>query len=98
MTLTNSLNLYLACEDLNFSWDERNVLEFDRLWSEGKGLFEIAEIFNRDPDEVAILVIDRARQGIIKPRKGGLWGEEYFAIRKEISQRSRVASDFTRNT
>lgn len=67
--------MYLACEDLDFVWDEDEVLEFDRLWHAGASIYEIARHFRRDPDEVVILAIDRARQGFIGPRSGGVWGE-----------------------
>ncbi|MGG3846713.1 hypothetical protein [Aeribacillus composti] len=65
--------IYIACENLNFVWDPKEVQEFDRLWKElkkdGKTSFEIvqelAEHFERDPDEVAILAICRGRRGRI---------------------------------
>jgi len=65
--------IYIACENLDFVWDAKDVFEFDRLWKErkkgGKTSFEIvqelAEYFDRDPDEVAILAICRGRRGRI---------------------------------
>jgi len=65
--------IYIACENLNYYWDPKEVQEFDRLWKErkkdGKTSFEIvqelAEHFDRDPDEVAILAICRGRKGRI---------------------------------
>lgn len=67
-------NIYVACENFDFVWDERDVVEFDRMWNEGLSLYDIAKVFKRDPDEVAILVMDRAKQGFIKRRKGGVQG------------------------
>jgi hypothetical protein len=85
--LASRQNIYLACEDMNFTWDEVEVLEFEKIWNAGMGLFEIAGKLQRDPDEVAILIIDRSRQRRIKPRLGGIWGDEYFEIRKCIEGR-----------
>lgn len=66
--------IYVACEDLNFVWCEGDVLEFDRMWHSGVSVQFIANTFKRDPDEVLLLLIDRAKLGYIKPRKGELWG------------------------
>ena len=85
--LASRQNIYLACEDMNFTWDEVEVLKFEGLWKAGLGLFEIADRLRRDPDEVALLIIDRSRQRRIKPRSGGIWGDEYFELRKCIESR-----------
>ena len=70
-------NIYLACEDMDFVWDERDVAKFQDMWREGLGLKEIAEAFKRDPDEVGMLVMDQARKGLIKPRKKVVNGRRY---------------------
>lgn len=57
-----------------FDWDKRSLPIFRRLWNEGKSIQYIAEAFDRRTVEVALLVIDQAEQGKIKPRRGGLWG------------------------
>jgi len=67
-------NIYVACEDLDFVWDERDVIQVDRMWEEGFSIDDIAKAFDRDTDEIALLVIDRARKGYIQPRKGGIRG------------------------
>jgi hypothetical protein len=68
--------LYMALDDddINFFWDEKEVMAFDELWKNGTNILDIAEFFNRDPDEVMILGIDRARKGFIGKRKGGIVG------------------------
>lgn len=66
--------LYIAGESLDFIWDERDVCLIDRMWEQGLSIYDIARSFGRDPDEVAILIIDRSRLGKIKPRKGGVYG------------------------
>jgi hypothetical protein len=67
-------NIYLACENLDFVWDERDVVAFDHMWNEGFSIWDIAKAFDRDPDEVVILAIDRVKRGNIQKRKGGVWG------------------------
>lgn len=66
--------VYIACETLDFIWDEKDVKVIERMWSSGVSIYDISRSFNRDPDEVVILIIDRARRGSIKPRKGGVLG------------------------
>jgi len=65
---------YVACEDLDFIWDERDIKVIERMWSSGLSIYDISRSFNRDPDEVVVLIIDRSRRGSIKPRKGGVLG------------------------
>lgn len=64
---------YYPCDDLEFAWCEGDVKEFDRMWHEGVSLWEIAENLKRDPDEVAILTIDRKRKGKIESRPSGVY-------------------------
>jgi len=79
-------NIYVACEDMDFVWDERDVCEIDRMWNEGLCLWDIARSFDRDPDEVAILVIDRTKQGFMKARPGGAYGRRRISDGKENSR------------
>lgn len=60
--------IYIACEEMNFIWSEEEVNEFINLWNSGIDILSIAEHFNRDPDEVGLLVIDQARNGSIASR------------------------------
>lgn len=64
--------LYIACEEMDFYWTVSELMHFRYMWNQGKSITDIASYFNRDPDEVGILIIDQARQNLIKPRKGGL--------------------------
>jgi hypothetical protein len=68
--------IYMALDDdnLNFFWDEKEVLMFDELWNNRTNIMDIADILQRCPDEVMILAIDRARKGYIGKRKGGIVG------------------------
>jgi hypothetical protein len=64
---------YIACEDLFLDWDPRSIPIFDQMWNEGYCITYIADAFDRDVDEVAILVIDRKSKGFIKDRPGGAY-------------------------
>lgn len=72
--LKNRRNIYLACDELDFTWGTEEIYRFEELWKQGTDIKHIAKEFKRDPDELAILAIDRARQGRIERRQGGLLG------------------------
>lgn len=65
---------YIALENLNFLWDEDEVLKFREMWEEGLSLPAIAKKLRRKQNEVAVLILDQAEEKKIKPRPGGLWG------------------------
>ncbi|WP_409162493.1 helix-turn-helix domain containing protein [Paenibacillus sp. KR2-11] len=65
---------YIALEELNYFWDEEDLPIIDRMWNEGRSLWDIADRFHRDPDEVVLLIMDRRRQGLINNRPGGSLG------------------------
>lgn len=65
---------YIALEELNFSWTKEELFDFECMWDEGATLDELAEYFERTPEEILILALDRGMKGKIKPRKGGLIG------------------------
>jgi hypothetical protein len=67
-------NIYIALEDLDFIWDESEIPDIERMWNAGFSVWDIANACERDADEVAILIMDRVRQGYIEPRKGGIFG------------------------
>ncbi|MED0677480.1 helix-turn-helix domain-containing protein [Aneurinibacillus thermoaerophilus] len=67
-------NIYIACEDLNFFWDEDQVSEVIAMWNMGLPVEYIASNFGREVDETAILIFDLARKGKIKLCRGGIWG------------------------
>lgn len=69
---TNDLP-YTALEagpPFEFQWDPADVRCAIRLWDAGLSIYRIAQQLSRDPDEVAVLVIDLARRGIIGKRQG----------------------------
>lgn len=67
-------SIYTACESLDFHWDLKDVLEFDRMWNEGLCITDIARAFSRSVNEVAILALDRSMKGQIKNRPNGVYG------------------------
>lgn len=70
------LTTYIALEEMNFTWSLEEVEEFEEMWREACSLTEIAAHFKRTHEEVAVLIMDRALNKRIKPRKNGIFGEE----------------------
>lgn len=66
--------VYIALEELNFIWDIQDVCAFQDMWERGWDCTQIAEHLGRMPEEVAVLVIDRAAAGAIGKRPGGFFG------------------------
>ncbi|MBD7967726.1 helix-turn-helix domain-containing protein [Paenibacillus gallinarum] len=69
-------NIYLACEEMDFTWNEKEIKQVEIMWNKGVEVHSIATEMKRDPDEVVILIIDRAKKGCIGNRPGGLIGTE----------------------
>ncbi|MEB8713162.1 MULTISPECIES: helix-turn-helix domain-containing protein [unclassified Bacillus cereus group] len=65
-------NLYIALEELDMLWDEDDVLRVKNAWKNNESVFAIGEKLQRDPDEVALLIMDLARKGAIGKRVLGL--------------------------
>ncbi|PEJ14340.1 helix-turn-helix domain containing protein [Bacillus toyonensis] len=66
------LKIYIALEEANFIWDERDVIRFREMWNQGVSLPEMAEELRRHHAEVALLVIDQADKYLIENRPIGL--------------------------
>jgi len=60
--------------DMEFGWEKQEVILFRDLWNQGMDVYQMADVLKRDPDEIAILVIDQARKGNIDKRSGGARG------------------------
>ena len=67
-------NHYIACLDLDFSWNENSLNKVIRYWNSGYHIDEISKKVKRKIDEVAILIIDLKRKGEIDTRIGGVFG------------------------
>jgi hypothetical protein len=70
-------NVYIACLDWNFVWTKSDVEEVRQMWKMGIPLDYIAENFDRDKDETAMLLMDLIRKRKIRPRKGGWLGKSF---------------------
>jgi len=77
-TVKSRLCRYIALEDLDFVWCERTEIPVvEKMWKEGAPIWEIAEEVGRDQDEVALLIMDRIRKRFLRPRPGGVFGNEW---------------------
>jgi hypothetical protein len=61
-------------EELEWEWEDKLVCVVEQMWADGYSAYRIAEELKKDPDEVLILLIDRARKGYINKRPGGVFG------------------------
>ncbi|PED84329.1 helix-turn-helix domain containing protein [Bacillus pseudomycoides] len=66
------LKIYIALEEANFIWDERDVIRFREMWNSGMSLPDMAKALRRHQAEVALLVIDQADKYQIEQRPTGL--------------------------
>ena len=66
------LKIYIALEEANFLWDERDVIRFREMWNQGMSLPKMAKALRRHQAEVALLVIDQADKYLIENRPIGL--------------------------
>lgn len=70
----NSRNIIIALEELNFFWDEDDVNEVAEMCRLGIPKEMIASNFDRDIDEVEVLIIHLKRKNRLRPRNGGEGG------------------------
>ena len=68
--------LIIAGEDLDFSWYEWQIEALKEDYSAGMPLMDIVGRLGRDYREVAIMVMELAHYGRIKPRDGGVFGQK----------------------
>lgn len=66
--------LYIAMEDLDFTFYHFEIADVIEMWVDGRTLDEISRKMKRDPDEVAILLMDLARKKKIPKRQDGVFG------------------------
>ncbi|MGE6344914.1 helix-turn-helix domain containing protein [Bacillus mycoides] len=66
------LKIYIALEEANFIWDERDIIRFREMWKQDMCLPEMAKALRRHQSEVALLVIDQADKYMIENRPIGL--------------------------
>jgi len=75
MELTEPIIFMLDKFDLTTNKSE--IATVKRLWNKGTNIHKIAEKIRptqRGTTETFLLLLHMAEEGIIKPRKGGMWG------------------------
>jgi len=75
MELTEPIIFMLDKFDLTTNKSE--IEKVKRLWNKGTNIHKIAEKIRptqRGTTETFLLLLHMAEEGIIKPRKGGMWG------------------------
>lgn len=75
MELTEPIIFMLDKFDLTTNKSE--IEKVKRLWNKGTNIHKIAEKIRptqRGRTETFLLLLHMAEEGIIKPRKGGMWG------------------------
>ncbi|WP_242224535.1 helix-turn-helix domain-containing protein [Bacillus cereus group sp. BfR-BA-01380] len=65
-------NLYVALEEANLVFDEREVIQFKDMWKNGESIIEIAKQMGRHQLEIAVLILDQADKNKIVARSMGL--------------------------
>lgn len=61
----NDIYIMLEDEEINWYWDDAEVLEFDQMFNEGAQISELAAHFGRPTFEVALLIMDRDLKGML---------------------------------
>ena len=67
--------LYIAGEDLDFSWYEWQIEALKEDYSAGVPLMDIADKQGRDYREVAFMLMELAHYGRLEPRDSGVFGQ-----------------------
>mgnify|MGYP001186276485 FL=1 len=70
----NRKQIYIACEDLDFTWSLAEIYKFRKLWNDGRSIMEMEKELGRPQEEIAILILDQAAKGRIERRKNGIFG------------------------
>ena len=96
LKLRPQTELTIILEDLDFSWHQHEIDLAVELWNSGVGIADIAKQIRptayplrtaRDAeDEVALLIMHLCRQGKIRPRPGGIFGEGVVYGEKRITK------------
>lgn len=66
--------LHITGMDLDFSWYEWQIKAIKEDYAAGIPLMDMADRLGRDYREVAIMVMELAHFGRVKPRDGGVFG------------------------
>lgn len=66
---------YFACDGIDFMWSAQEADMAVELWNEGKDLWSIKKTLRRPLPDVEMLIYSLAREGKLKKRKRGAWGD-----------------------
>lgn len=66
--------LHICLEKLDFSWYKKEVEKVKNMWEEGHHIKDIAQVMDREVDEVFLLLLDLIRRKKIKSRENGIYG------------------------
>lgn len=59
---------------VKWTWKESELMRFREMWNEGESIHDIAKVFKTNKRSIALVVMDQAELGEIKPRLNGLLG------------------------
>ncbi|MEC1268973.1 hypothetical protein P9C27_10550 [Bacillus vallismortis] len=75
--------LEIALVDFNFEWSLVQMRQVVDYWYDGKSIYDMAELLNRKPDEIILLIVDFARGRVLPPRPYGLNANNRIFISKK---------------
>ena len=67
-------HLYIALEELDFSWRESEIADVVTMWTEGYHIADIAKKLSRKSEEVFVMLMDLAMRDKIEYRIGSVRG------------------------
>jgi hypothetical protein len=67
---------HLLFDDMTvkWTWKESELTRFRQMWNDGDHIQDIAKAFGTNKRSIALVVMEQAELGEIKPRAGGLFG------------------------
>lgn len=65
----------IILEEQRFIWQNEELKEFRELWIRGESILNMAQQFDCKTIDIALLAMDQAEKGKIKPRPSGLLGD-----------------------
>ncbi|KMM58271.1 hypothetical protein ACH95_14155 [Bacillus glycinifermentans] len=72
--------LEIALDNLNYEWSYVQLCKVIDYWYDGKSLYDAADLLNRNPDELLILIVDLAKRTILPHRRNGIGPNERICI------------------
>ncbi|MCX4077529.1 hypothetical protein OQZ55_15130 [Bacillus subtilis] len=89
MNAVRADRLEIALVDLNFEWSLVQMRQVVDYWYDGKSIYDMAELLNRKPDEIILLIVDFGRGRILPPRPYGLNANKKISIRKKLMEEKK---------